>query len=62
MRMAKERIVRGLRLHEQPVSGRHDKFAITEEEAWFLPFEGNTRALDAARDARGARQPGERAD
>ncbi len=37
--MAKELRVRGLRLHEEPVAGRHNKFVITEEGAWFLPFE-----------------------
>ncbi|MDP9437658.1 MAG: hypothetical protein M3P49_02780 [Actinomycetota bacterium] len=43
--MAKEeRRVRGIRLHEEPVAGRNNKFVITEEGAWFLPFEDNTRA------------------
>ncbi|MDP9439216.1 MAG: hypothetical protein M3P49_10795 [Actinomycetota bacterium] len=36
--------VGGLRLHKEPVVGGQNKFVITEDEAWFLPFEDNTQA------------------
>ncbi len=35
----KELRVRGLRLHEEPIADRHNKFVINEEGDWFLPFE-----------------------
>ncbi len=42
--MAGEFSVDGHELHEAPLPGRENKFVITETEAWFLPFEDNTRA------------------
>ena len=44
MQMARERSIGEHRLHEHPVPGRKNKFVITENEAWFLPFEDNVRA------------------
>jgi hypothetical protein len=40
---ADEHGVDGHRLHEAPVGGRDNKFVITPNEAWFLPFEDNGR-------------------
>jgi hypothetical protein len=39
-----ERDIEGEKLYEKPVSGKENKFVITEEEGWFLPFEDNTVA------------------
>lgn len=34
----------GMKLHEQPVLDAHNKFVITEDKTWFLPFEDNATA------------------
>ncbi len=35
----KERWIEGQRLRREPIAGRHNKFVINEDGAWFLPFE-----------------------
>lgn len=37
-------MVDGQRLYREPVPGKENKFVITADEAWFLPFEDNARA------------------
>lgn len=39
--MANEHGVDGQELYKAPVGGRDNKFVITPNEAWFLPFEDN---------------------
>lgn len=39
-----DQVVKGMILHEQPVLEAHNKFVITEDKAWFLPFEDNAVA------------------